>query len=146
VPREGGDGLADAGTTTLSLLGADGRTIAVSAYGLGFIEYDRRLVHADERMQGLAKRVAETGAPYESPRIRLVVVPRDDASPAPPWPGGVPVPPKNGDLVRVSDLAGWAARAAIAAFPNKPGGRWNVFRTLDAELLAVAWRYLLPDE
>jgi hypothetical protein len=47
----GKNAVADAATTTLTVLGADGKTISVSAYALGILHYDAALTAADERIR-----------------------------------------------------------------------------------------------
>jgi hypothetical protein len=143
----GKNAVADAATTTLTVLGADGKTISVSAYALGILHYDAALTAADERIDKLSKRVAEQGKPYVSARIRLVAVPQQGTGTSPRWPDTVPIPSKkDGRMVLVSDLADSVAQAAIAAFPEKFNGPWDTFTTPGGDTLAVSWRYLLPDE
>lgn len=136
--------VADAGTTMLFVLGAQGKPIEVSAYALDILKYEARVMSAHERLQDLAERIAETGKPYTAQRIRLVAVPQPDAKTSMGWPDVVPVP--KGTMVRVSDLDGPVAQAAVAAFPRKPDGPWEVYDAGAAGNLAVTWRYLLPDE
>src|SRR6266540_1122685 len=110
-------------------------------------------VAARDRLDRLTERVLHDGRPYTADRIRLVAEERTDpeaAATAQPWPAAVAVPPVvDSQLgVRTADLADAAAAAAAQALPHhgQQGGAWQVRRTSDGKLLAVSWRYLLPDE
>ncbi len=153
-PRADGQAVADAATTVLVVRTADGRLRSVSAYALEILKgYPERLYAARDRLDRLTERVLHDGRPYTADRIRLVAEERTDpeaAATAQPWPAAVAVPPVvDSQLgVRTADLADAAAAAAAQALPHhgQQGGAWQVRRTSDGKLLAVSWRYLLPDE
>lgn len=143
-----GDRVADASTTVLRVLDADGHVRSVSAYALDIVGgYPRGLLNARDRLQRLAERVAHEGGPYTADRVRLVAEERTDAGATGTWPDGVSVPPANDFGVRVADLSGAPAAAIVGALPGvNPTSAWPVLRTSDGLSLAVVWRYLLPDE
>jgi len=150
----GGMQVSDAPTTVLKVRNAAGGLHSVSAYALGMMDgYPKRLAAARDRLDVLAQRVLASGTPYTSDRVRLVVEARDTADGAVrPWPVAVPLPPALADTssgVRSADLNGAAAAAAAANLPGddwQAPSPWPVLKTADGKLVAVAWRYLNPDE
>lgn len=153
VEPRGGVQVADASTTVLQVLGADGQVRSVHAYALGLIGgYPKGLVAAQNRLAQLAQRVTRDGDPYTADRVRLVAQERGDGDTAGTWTAGtwpaeVPVPEANPLGVRVADLSGAPAAAIVATVRDvKPGDPWPALRTGDGLTLAVIWRYLLPDE
>jgi len=153
-PPTGGQAVADAATTVVQVRTADGSLQSVSAYALEILRgYPERLHAARERLDRLTGRVSSQGVPYTAERIRLVAEERtgaQTAGPVQPWPTTVPVPSvvDSQTGLRQADLAGAAAAAATQALPRdqEQVGGWPVRRTGDGLLLAVSWRYLLPDE
>ncbi len=144
-PPLGKNMIADAATTTLTVLDAGGKTVAVSAYALDMLQYPAALERARDRLSALAQRVTEGAKPYVAQRIRLVAVPQPGSGTASNWPDGVPVPGEKIGMVRVADVSGAAAQVARTAFRRGSDGSWAVF-TVGSQTLSVAWRYLLPDE
>ncbi|HZN72720.1 MAG TPA: hypothetical protein VFC00_13710 [Micromonosporaceae bacterium] len=142
--------LVDAPDTRIEVLGADGTLRSVRAYALGELSgYPPSLLDAAGRLKGLAERVTAQGRPYTADRIRLVTVPAGQQTvPSGQWPDAVPVPPAQSNPVRVLEMRGEQARAAIAAIPARENSAtgWQVLATPRDGTLAVAWRYLLPDE
>jgi hypothetical protein len=143
-----GEQVADASSTVLRVLEADGRVRSVTAYALGIVRgYPKGLTAARDRLEQLAQRVARDGGPYTTDRVRLVAEERADDGTGATWPAAVPVPPANEMGVRTADLTGAPAAAIIGALPSaNPSSQWPVLRTSDGLTLAVIWRYLLPDE
>jgi hypothetical protein len=153
-PPTGGQAVADAATTVLQVRAADGSLQSVSAYALEILKgYPERLHTARARLDRLTDRVFSQGGPYTADRIRLVAEEHTGAGTGgtvQPWPAGVAVPSVVDSRlgVRQADLAGASAAAAAQALPRdeEQVGGWPLRRTNDGLLLAVSWRYLLPDE
>jgi hypothetical protein len=145
-PDPGTVTLMDAPDTRVEVRAADGSLRSVRAYALSEGGgYPESLRNAAQRLEDLADRVTSEGQPYSADRIRLVTVP--GSVPSGRWPDGVPVPPPRDNPVSVLDLSGEQARTAVAALPTQASTfGWPELATPRDGTLAVAWRYLLPDE
>jgi hypothetical protein len=143
--------VTDAPTTTLTVQGANGTLMSVSAYALSEMTgYSPRLVAARDRLEALGRRVLADGAAYTGDTVRVVAQEQEstDATVID-WPAGVALPPPvgEGSGLRRGDLTGEQAAAVAAKVPDTwRTGPWPVLRTADGKLYGVAWRYLVPDE
>jgi hypothetical protein len=139
--------VADGPTDTISIRRDDGTTLEVSAYALGMLPgYPAALVDAQKTMSDLAGRVATSGSPYTSDRIKLVVAPDGmNADVVKTWPAGIDVPAVTSTDYRgvAVNLSGAQAQTAMAVF--RAAGYDHV-RLPDGTLVSVQWRYLLPHE
>ena len=143
-----GTGTGDATMSTLSVRHADGTVQSVGAYALSTAGgYPRGLTRAADRLRSLEERTDETGTPYKSPRVRLVLDPHDQShSPVHPWPTGVEAPTTTTADLPTADLA---AAAVVAGFPESgwpEPAQWPLYRLPDGSVCGVAWRYLAPNE
>ncbi|WP_327582306.1 hypothetical protein OHA25_41130 [Nonomuraea sp. NBC_00507] len=151
TPRPGTPVVMDAPTTVLGVRTAGGslREVRIPALDESGDGYAGPLLNARARLDRLAQRAAAEGRGYSSDRVRLVAEEAEARDgKVRPWPEGVPEPPDAGSPVRTRDLSGNAAQSAIQLIPADSGqrGGWPVFRAPSGAMLALSWRYLLPDE
>jgi hypothetical protein len=150
-PR-GGSRVMDAGITIFGVRTTAGEQ-TVSADGLDELRdaraYPAALYAARDLLGSLADRVTQQGRPYTADRIRLFAGPTGgpgESNTTGGWPSGVPVPTITDRYgVRHVDLAGTPAATVTGSVPPEEFN-WSTLRSPTGEILAVSWRFLLPDE
>jgi hypothetical protein len=147
-------GIADAATTKLAVATTDGRMQSVSAYALGETrDYPKQLRTARDRLARVADRVKRDGTSYTADHVRLVTAHQryDNRGSVRPWPETVAVPAGAGReslMTTTTTLSGQAATAVVQAMPpRRPSGPgYGLWRLPNGKIVAVYWRYVLPDE
>lgn len=152
VKRPGSPVVADVPTTKFTAR-RGGRMWSISAEGLGALRdqraYPRPLYELLDEFTERRDQTLRSGSPFIPNAVRLVTVrvEQPPATPAPPWPAGVPaLAPPPDRVSRSVDLYGRAARAVVRGIPQKDAWSFTTYRTPDGKFLAAGWRRLLPHE